>query len=78
MSNRTLYDNLWDEHVIHTEDDGTAILYIDRHLMHEVTSPLAFEGLRLGPACTAHEFNRCHGGPQHPNNELGARLRRDC
>ncbi len=43
---RTLYDKIWDEHVIHTEDDGTAILYIDRHLVHEVTSPQAFEGLR--------------------------------
>ncbi len=43
---RTLYDKLWDEHVIHTEDDGTALLYIDRHLVHEVTSPQAFEGLR--------------------------------
>jgi 3-isopropylmalate/(R)-2-methylmalate dehydratase large subunit len=45
-SARTLYDKLWDEHVIHTEDDGTSILYIDRHLVHEVTSPQAFEGLR--------------------------------
>ena len=44
---RTLYDKLWDEHVVHTEDDGTAILYIDRHLVHEVTSPQAFEGLRV-------------------------------
>ena len=43
---RTLYDKIWDEHVVHTEDDGTAILYIDRHLVHEVTSPQAFEGLR--------------------------------
>ncbi len=47
MSTRTLYDKLWDEHVVHTEDDGTAVLYIDRHLVHEVTSPQAFEGLRL-------------------------------
>ena len=47
MSGRTLYDKLWDEHVVHTEEDGTAILYIDRHLVHEVTSPQAFEGLRL-------------------------------
>ncbi len=47
MTPRTLYDKLWDEHVVHTEDDGTAILYIDRHLVHEVTSPQAFEGLRL-------------------------------
>jgi len=44
---RTLYDKLWDEHVVHTEDDGTSILYIDRHLVHEVTSPQAFEGLRV-------------------------------
>ncbi|HOL36667.1 MAG TPA: 3-isopropylmalate dehydratase large subunit [Rubrivivax sp.] len=47
MTARTLYDKLWDDHVVHTEDDGTAILYIDRHLVHEVTSPQAFEGLRL-------------------------------
>ena len=45
-SARTLYDKLWDDHVVHTEDDGTCILYIDRHLVHEVTSPQAFEGLR--------------------------------
>ena len=44
---RTLYDKIWDEHVVHTEEDGTAILYIDRHLVHEVTSPQAFEGLKL-------------------------------
>src|SRR6188472_4641379 len=44
---RTLYDKIWDEHVVHTEDDGTAVLYIDRHLVHEVTSPQAFEGLEL-------------------------------
>ncbi len=44
---RTLYDKLWDEHVVHTEDDGTAVLYIDRHLVHEVTSPQAFDGLDL-------------------------------
>ncbi|RQO58742.1 3-isopropylmalate dehydratase large subunit [Paucibacter sp. KBW04] len=44
---RTLYDKLWDEHVVHVEDDGTTVLYIDRHLLHEVTSPQAFEGLDL-------------------------------
>jgi 3-isopropylmalate/(R)-2-methylmalate dehydratase large subunit len=47
MTSRTLYDKLWDEHVVHTEPDGTALLYIDRHLVHEVTSPQAFEGLDL-------------------------------
>ena len=46
MTARTLYDKLWDDHVVHTEEDGTAVLYIDRHLVHEVTSPQAFEGLR--------------------------------
>jgi 3-isopropylmalate/(R)-2-methylmalate dehydratase large subunit len=43
---KTLYDKIWDEHVVHTEEDGTSVLYIDRHLVHEVTSPQAFEGLR--------------------------------
>ena len=43
---RTLYDKLWDSHVVHVEDDGTALLYIDRHLVHEVTSAQAYEGLR--------------------------------
>ncbi|MDO9285005.1 MAG: aconitase family protein, partial [Aquabacterium sp.] len=47
LTARTLYDKLWDDHVVHTEEDGTATLYIDRHLVHEVTSPQAFEGLRL-------------------------------
>jgi 3-isopropylmalate/(R)-2-methylmalate dehydratase large subunit len=47
MTPRTLYDKLWDEHVVHIEEDGTSVLYIDRHLVHEVTSPQAFEGLRL-------------------------------
>lgn len=44
---KTLYDKLWESHVVDTEKDGTTILYIDRHLLHEVTSPQAFEGLRL-------------------------------
>ena len=47
MAAKTLYDKLWDAHVVHTDADGTALLYIDRHLVHEVTSPQAFEGLRL-------------------------------
>ncbi len=44
---RTLYDKLWDDHVVHVGDDGTTLLYVDRHLVHEVTSPQAFEGLKL-------------------------------
>ena len=48
MSNfRTLYEKIWDAHVIETRDDGTALIFIDRHLVHEVTSPQAFEGLRV-------------------------------
>jgi len=47
MSPKTLYDKIWDAHVAHEADDGTCLLYIDRHLVHEVTSPQAFEGLRL-------------------------------
>jgi 3-isopropylmalate/(R)-2-methylmalate dehydratase large subunit len=47
MKPRTLYDRIWDDHVVDTQSDGTCLLYIDRHLVHEVTSPQAFEGLRL-------------------------------
>ena len=44
---QTLYDKIWNEHIVHQQDDGTTLLYVDRHLIHEVTSPQAFEGLRL-------------------------------
>jgi len=47
MTARTLYDKLWDAHVVRVDDSGAALLYIDRHLVHEVTSPQAFEGLRM-------------------------------
>lgn len=47
MSAQTLYDKLWASHVVREEDDGTVLLYIDRHLVHEVTSPQAFEGLKM-------------------------------
>ncbi len=47
MAPRTLYDKIWDDHVVHQAEDGTCLLYIDRHLVHEVTSPQAFEGLRM-------------------------------
>lgn len=47
MAARTLYDKVWDDHLVRQEDDGTSLLYIDRHLVHEVTSPQAFEGLKL-------------------------------
>jgi 3-isopropylmalate/(R)-2-methylmalate dehydratase large subunit len=47
MAGKTLYDKLWDDHLVKQRDDGSALIYIDRHLLHEVTSPQAFEGLRL-------------------------------
>jgi len=47
MAGKTLYDKLWDDHLVRQEEDGTALIYIDRQLLHEVTSPQAFEGLRL-------------------------------
>jgi len=51
---RTLYDKIWDDHVVGTNEDGTGILYIDRHLVHEVTSPQAFEGLRINKRKVRH------------------------
>ncbi|MYB34423.1 MAG: 3-isopropylmalate dehydratase large subunit [Gammaproteobacteria bacterium] len=47
MSGKTLYDKLWDQHLVHDDPNGTSLIYIDRHLVHEVTSPQAFEGLHL-------------------------------
>ena len=51
---RTLYDKIWDDHLVHEAADGTALLWIDRHLVHEVTSPQAFEGLRMAGRKVAH------------------------
>jgi 3-isopropylmalate/(R)-2-methylmalate dehydratase large subunit len=57
---KTLYDKLWQDHVVRSEDDGTALLYIDRHLVHEVTSPQAFEGLRDSESSTlASQLDCC-------------------
>ena len=44
---KTLYDKIWDSHLVDQQNDGTCLLYVDRHLVHEVTSPQAFEGLRI-------------------------------
>src|SRR5688500_15425065 len=51
---RTLYDKIWDDHLVHEAPDGTCLLYIDRHLVHEVTSPQAFEGLRMSGRKVRH------------------------
>ena len=72
---RTLYDKIWDDHLVDQQEDGTALLYIDRHLVHEVTSPQAFEGLR-----TTHRTVRApektlavvdHNVPTSPDRSLG-------
>ena len=47
MSSKTLYDKIWESHLVNQREDGTTLIYIDRHLIHEVTSPQAFEGLRI-------------------------------
>ena len=47
MTDKTLFDKIWEAHIVHQRDDGTCLIYIDRHLTHEVTSPQAFEGLSL-------------------------------
>src|SRR6202051_4330172 len=57
---RTLYDKIWEDHLVDEQPDGTCLIYIDRHLVHEVTSPQAFEGLRLaGPKVPAPEKTLC-------------------
>jgi len=43
---QTIYDKIWNDHLVHQQEDGTSLLFVDRHLIHEVTSPQAFEGLR--------------------------------
>ena len=64
---RTLFDKVWDAHVVEQLPDGTCVLYIDRHLVHEVTSPQAFEGLR----------GRCRGGVERQRRVLGGLQRGD-
>ena len=72
MAARTLYDKIWDDHVVQPQDDGTALLYIDRHLVHEVTSPQAYEGLELaGRKPWRVELHRGDGRPQHADHGLG-------
>jgi 3-isopropylmalate/(R)-2-methylmalate dehydratase large subunit len=72
---KTLYDKIWDAHVVHEDKDGTCLLYIDRHLVHEVTSPQAFEGLRMsGRTVRAPEKTIAvpdHNVPTTPDRENG-------
>jgi len=64
MSSKTLYDKIWNDHVAHEADDGTCLLYIDRHLVHEVTSPQAFEGLRVAGR-SVHAPDKTIAVPDH-------------
>ncbi|KQV20433.1 isopropylmalate isomerase [Rhizobium sp. Root1203] len=72
---RTLYDKIWDDHLVDEQPDGTCLLYIDRHLVHEVTSPQAFEGLRMtGRKVRAPEKTLAvvdHNVPTSPDRHLG-------
>jgi len=74
---KTLYDKIWDAHLVHEDADGTALLYIDRHLVHEVTSPQAFEGLRMaGRTVRAPEKTVAvpdHNVPTDPDRIQGIR-----
>jgi 3-isopropylmalate/(R)-2-methylmalate dehydratase large subunit len=64
MTGKTLYDKIWDAHLVHEAEDGTSLLYIDRHLVHEVTSPQAFEGLRM-TGRTVHAPDKTIAVPDH-------------
>ena len=69
MSGKTLYDKIWDAHLVTQREDGTALIYIDRHLIHEVTSPQAFEGLRIaGRKPWRADANFATPRPQYPND----------
>ena len=78
MSPKTLYDKIWDAHVAHEAEDGTCLLYIDRHLVHEVTSPQAFEGLRMtGRKVRAAGENHRGAGSQRADHAGRAMPRHD-
>ncbi|MBO6554036.1 MAG: 3-isopropylmalate dehydratase large subunit [Roseitalea sp.] len=72
---RTLYDKIWDDHLVHEADDGTSLIYIDRHLVHEVTSPQAFEGLRMANRTVRQPEKTLavvdHNVPTSPDRHLG-------
>ena len=75
MTARTLYDKIFDDHVVDRQDDGTCLLYIDRHLVHEVTSPQAFEGLRMASRPVRHPEKTLavvdHNVPTSPDRKQG-------
>ena len=76
MSGKTLYDKIWDAHLAHEAEDGTCLLYIDRHLVHEVTSPQAFEGLRMAGR-TVHAPDKTIAVPDHNVPTTLDRAKRD-
>ena len=64
MAGKTLYDKLWDAHLVTEREDGSALIYIDRQIIHEVTSPQAFEGLRSAGRPVRRPDGRPYGRPQ--------------
>jgi 3-isopropylmalate/(R)-2-methylmalate dehydratase large subunit len=65
---KTLFDKIWNAHLVHQQEDGTCLIYIDRHLVHEVTSPQAFEGAsQYWPSCARPEPHACRCRSQYPN-----------
>ena len=73
---KTLYDKLWDEHVVTAEGDGTATIYIDRHLMHEVTARRPLKVCVLQAQALARVLHRGDGRPQYADDRLGKGSRR--
>ena len=69
----TLYDKIWNDHLVHEAEDGTCLLYIDRHLVHEVTSPQAFEGLKLAHR-TPRRARRSGTAPRMAAGQSAARM----
>src|SRR4030095_1584717 len=74
---RTLFDKIWESHLVHRQDDGTCLLYIDRHLVHEVTSPQAFEGLRTAGR-KVHPTDRSKGIAEEESRIQVETLERNC
>jgi len=82
MTAKTLYDKIWDAHLVHEAEDGTCLLYIDRHLVHEVTSPQAFEGLRMAGRPVRHPEATLavpdHNVPTDPTRIEGIKDEQSC
>ena len=75
---RTIYDKIFDDHVVDRQDDGTCLLYIDRHLVHEVTSPQAFEGLRMSGRKVRFHYDSFHQWQLIASRQVFRTIRKGC